>query len=108
MACSTVNATRPPSIFKSLTYFAATMSRSTIGSRTVRSASRTAASVGTLDPVGGDLPDDRQFEFLALIRLEHQEQPQNGRCRNHEEDDDERADNRHDLQEDVEHDDARE
>src|SRR5262245_63535057 len=88
IACSTVKATRPPSIVRSLMYFAATMSRSTMGSRTERSASRTAVSVGTSDLVGGDLPDEREFEFLALIRLEHQVQPENGRCGNHEEEDD--------------------
>src|SRR3990172_6501872 len=79
-----------------------TMSRLRSGSRTAFSASSTAASetIRTLyrravrerplqDPLFGHVAGDRELELLALICLEHEDEPQNGGERDDEEDRDE-------------------
>src|SRR3954463_12342503 len=90
IACSMVNTTRPPSMRRFLTNFAVTRSRLTEGSRTPRNASRIAASeTGTfepfqklkatariLNPLRGDLSDQRQLVLFPLVGLEHQQQPE--------------------------------
>src|SRR4051812_36314643 len=97
-----VNETCPRSIRRFFTNFSVTMSRLRSGSRTARSASRTAASVTAVlmmffdssrdrrvRPAGGscgtgsDSPfghvaDDGQLEAVSLVRLEHEDQPQRG------------------------------
>src|SRR3990172_9599473 len=99
---SMANEMRPPSIRRFLMNLRLTMSRLRSGSRTAFSASSTAASetIRTLyrravrerplqDPLFGHVAGDRELELLALICLEHEDEPQNGGERDDEEDRDE-------------------
>src|SRR3954469_23980089 len=120
MACSMVNTTRPPSMRRFLTNFAATRSRFTEGSLTPRNASRiTASETGTFEPfqklkatagvlnaLRGDLSDQRQLVLFPLVGLEHQQQPEDRGSGDDDENHEQRPENRHELQQDIDTDDA--
>ena len=112
---SIVNDTRPPSIRRSLTNFSETMSRVEVG--IAHGAQRVEHGCfgdshqftsflfrmsQSLKAFRRHVADDRQLEFFALVRLEHQHQPDDRRARDDDKHHEDEAEDRHRIEQHAE------